>query len=267
MKRLRYRTVLLLSGLLVLGSSISPVFAQEKDKKEVKKEITVRVDDDGNVTINGQPAEEGDFTLSDGTRVIVDRKGGRAIIIEDEDGEKKVFRSRMMAPGWDGDENVFILETDDDGEKKVMRHRIRVPEPPHALLGWHPDLDDMDEARLWHMAPGTRAFFDGDFDFDFDFDFQHANPEIMKMEAESRELARRIRGADGSERRDLEQQLSEKLRLIFDKKLEVRQERIQKLQERLEKQQAEVAERQRARTEIIERRKADLLGEDDELEW
>ena len=271
MKNIGYKLALLLGGLFLIVAGLSPASAQDKDKKEVKKEVVVKVDEDGNITINGEPAEEGEVVMPDGSKMIVDKEGGRVIVIEEDDGGRKVIRRRVQAPDWDDDENLFIFESDDDGEPRMFRHRIRVPdlddklnvmverfEAPHGINEWHvKGPDDMAHAmRMRSHAPFG----------DFEFDFEGLNPEIMKLEAETHKLARKIMESDGAEKRELEQELSDKLNQIFEQKLESRQKRIEKLQKRLEKEQAELRERQQARREIIDRRKDELLG-DDKLEW
>ncbi len=54
---------------------------------------------------------------------------------------------------------------------------------------------------------------------------------------------------------------------IFEKKMELRRERLAVVEERLEDQRAELQERSAARADIIERRYNELLGESDALEW
>ena len=252
MNKFGYKLGLLLSGLLILAAGLSPAFAQDNDKKVVKKEVKVMVDDDGNVTVNGKPVKDGDIELPDGTRMIVDEEGGRVMIIEEDDGDgrKKIIRRRMHAPdGDDKEANVFIR---------------RMGDAPHEVMEWHSEGDMMDHARQMRFQSMAPLFIDEDFKFDFDFD--HANPEIMKMEAETRQIARKLSKADGAEKKEMEQKLSQRLGDIFDKKLEVRQKRIEKLEQRLQKETTDLNERRSARKQIIDRRKAELL-DDDKLEW
>jgi hypothetical protein len=281
MKIASYRLPLLLSGLFVLFATLSPATAQDKEQadQKVKKEMVVKVDEDGNVTINGEPAEEGEVVLPDGSRMIIDKEGGRVIVMEEDDDGKRVIRRRMRAPGQDEDDDtVIFMESDDEGEPRIFRHRVRVPEwvdeegahfeidrlrVPRGIFELHGDAADAAEhaMRLRTMAPFISAE-----DFDFDFDFEHGNPEIMKQEVEARKLSNQILEAEGAERRDLEQQLEDKLNKIFDMKLETRKKQVEKLQKRLEKQQAELRERENSRSDIVQRRKEELLG-DDKLDW
>lgn len=91
--------------------------------------------------------------------------------------------------------------------------------------------------------------------------------EVSDLERASRRLAREVRRADGDERGELEQQLNEKLAEIFDKKMEMRRDRIERLESLLEKERSVVEERSQARDEIIDHRFDELLGEADALDW
>lgn len=274
MKTTGYRLLLLLGGFFILLAGLSPALAQDKEKKVVKKEVIVKVDEDGNITINGEPAEEGEIEMSDGTRMIVDKEGGRVIVIEEDEEGRKVVRRRRHVSSGDDDEDFVFFESEEGGEPKIFRHRIRVPdvddevhvlmeklgEAPHGVMRWRSG----DDEKVFSMRRPAPLFLDEDFDFDFDFEF--ANSDIVKMETETRKLAREIMNAEGAEKRQLEEELSNKLNEIFDMKLESRKKRIKKLQKRLEKQQADLREREESRADIIDRRRDELLG-DDRLEW
>ena len=51
MKNTGYKLALLLGGLFLIVAGFSPASAQDKEKKEVKKEVVVKVDEDGNIII------------------------------------------------------------------------------------------------------------------------------------------------------------------------------------------------------------------------
>lgn len=91
--------------------------------------------------------------------------------------------------------------------------------------------------------------------------------KVVEMERESRELARKARRAEGAERSELEAQLRDKLEEIFEVKLELRRERIDALEEKLRSEREKLRAREEARERLIERRRSELLGEDDALEW
>lgn len=111
------------------------------------------------------------------------------------------------------------------------------------------------------------------------FGMRGVDPETRRAiadgERESRALARQLRRAEGDEARDtLADELRQTLGRTFDLKQQARQERIERLEaeaERLRAQRAELeaetAERGEARRDIIERRRQELLGERDELDW
>ncbi len=284
MKSIGYRILALFVGLIVLGATASPNYAQDKEKKEVTKELKVLVDDDGNITVNGEPVKEGDVELSDGSRIVVKKVDGRVVVVDEGgDGGERVIRKRIQGPDSDEDGYVIFMDSDDDGVHKIRR-RIRVPEfevdddvhvlmerlgeGPHGLMEWHSDASDFgDKMRVLRMRAPKIAGEDFDFDFDFDFDhFDHPSSEVMKMEMETQKLARKVREADGAEKAQLERELSEKLSEIFDRKQEMRQKKIEKLQKQIEKERAQLNERRGARDEIINRRRGQLLG-DDKWEW
>ena len=91
--------------------------------------------------------------------------------------------------------------------------------------------------------------------------------EIMKMEMESQRLARSARRADADERVQLEQELQEKLNEIFDRKQELRENRIEELRESLNKALDQQNDRDQSRNEIIDRRLRELLGQHNKYDW
>ena len=93
------------------------------------------------------------------------------------------------------------------------------------------------------------------------------NSEIMEQEREAVELARKARAAEGSERAELEEQLESLLEGIFDEKMQMRKESMARLEKELSEKKIQFETRQAARREVIERRKAELLGKEDVLEW
>ncbi|MDX1429981.1 MAG: hypothetical protein R3282_06820 [Rhodothermales bacterium] len=213
---------------LLMALSVEPAAAQDKEPVKVEKEIKVIVDDDGNVTVNGKPMSGKRMELDDGDRIV----------------RKRVMRPGLHGPGGHG-VRVFKMR---DGDEEFE---------------WSGDASERAHEAFVRMRD-----FDGmiNDDYEFEFDFDHVNPEIMKMEAETRKLAREAARAEGSAKAQKEGQLEEKLSKLFEKKLEVRRKRIERLEERLSKARSELQERERARTEIIERRKSDLLGSDT-LKW
>ena len=117
-----------------------------------------------------------------------------------------------------------------------------------------------------------RSSFVDDFEFDFDFgerwrmEVEHRR-ELAELERESRRLAREARRVEGDERRELESKLRSHLEEVFDKKMEIRQERLRRLEEEVASLRKQYDERASARQRMIDDRLRDLLGEDNSLEW
>ena len=87
------------------------------------------------------------------------------------------------------------------------------------------------------------------------------------MEMESRRLAQRARRAEGEERTRLEAELEEKLREIFDRKQQLREEHIEHLREELDEALEKHNARTQDRQEIIDRRLNQLLGKSTRYDW
>ncbi len=246
MKSLRYRQLLSfgLFAMLVAALAAQPATAQDDEPKKVEKEIKVLVDDDGNITVNGEPVTGDRLEMEDGTVVMVD-EDGKVVVIDDDHEGHRIVRKKVMGPGHGERVNVFRMrDMDDDFEWKGLGH-------------------DAHEA----MAHARRLRFDGlGEDFEFEFDFDHVNPEIMEMEAATRQLAREASRAEGNAKTEKVDELDAKLSELFARKLEMREKRIARLQERLEKERSALTKRRAERQQIIERRKAELMG-DDVLKW
>lgn len=90
--------------------------------------------------------------------------------------------------------------------------------------------------------------------------------EVMRMEAESRELARKHR-TDPSDAAATEAELRTLLTDIFDRKIELQEKRIASLREELQSLETRLQERQDARQQVIDRRVQELLGRKDVLDW
>lgn len=247
MKSLRYRQPLSLCLLAMLTAVLAaqPAIAQDDEPKKVEKEIKVLVDDEGNITVNGEPVSGDRMEMEDGTVVMVDEDGKVVVIDDDKDGHR-VIRKKVMRPGHGERVNVFRM--------KDMDHNF--------------EWEGLDADAREAMAHARRMRFEGMLgqDFEFDLDFDHVNPEIMEMEAATRKLAREASRAEGNAKAEKVRELEEKLSELFSRKLEMREKRVARLQERLEKERSALQQRRAERERIIERRKADLLG-DDALKW
>ena len=137
--------------------------------------------------------------------------------------------------------------------------------------------DSDDAADTFVLRNNGKAFSIGDMDFDFDnlasfganelMGYWSSSPEIMKKEQESRTLARDIRKLEGGERAERERDLDALLSEIFDAKMQLRRDRIEKMENKLQDEQDVLDARMRERADIIARRRAELLGDDDRFDW
>ena len=94
------------------------------------------------------------------------------------------------------------------------------------------------------------------------------NPKTMAMEREIQQLARKLRRAEGSdEQARMETELDALLENAFEAKIQLQREEAEQLEERLAELRQKLDERAEARREIIERRKSELLGRRDLLDW
>lgn len=252
----------LLAAVMLVAVAVNNAVAQDwrndsKDKRSVKIEMR-----DGKVWVNGDELPEGtdlkEYLKENGYDDLDVSMDGR-FRITDDDGNWSVRIDR------DGDGphgmrfgNVFFDRDDDDNNGFAFRFgdkdNVFFRSPNHAF-----DLDalndiDVNLEGLSHLGPNV-------------FGYMTSSPELMKKERESRDLARRVRNAEGSERAELERELDTLLADIFAEKMDLRRERAEKLRERLAEQDAAINERQRNRDDIIARRKAELLGEKDRFDW
>lgn len=263
MKRvLRYSFALLGVSLFLFATTAPDVSAQEKKSKTVYKmehsengETTVIIkDENGKITVNGRELKEGEdvqdylpegVTLEGGVGGDVD-----VLVFDDEDGKRKKRIRRKHGPDFEffGDgENEFEFEIDD------------------LDFGGFEGLVDMPRIMIDGLSRAPKAVGDGMFFF------SHAdalmNPEIREMERQSRELARKARSAEGDERDKLERELDDLLQELFDVKQDYRTEKMEELKAKVAEMEADAQERRANRDEIISRRKSQLLGEKDQLDW
>lgn len=185
-------------------------------------------------------------------KVTVEVKDGKVIV----NGQERAV----------GDNGVFTF-TDEDGEDVVVNmNRGRAG----RMFAWAPgDLATdlaFDAERLQNvvergllregfpMAGAPRFAFGRD-------------EELRSMEREIRELVLRIRRSDDADRAQLQAELDAKLAEAFDYKQEAGRREAEEMAQRLEDLRGRLAEREAARAEVIARRKRELLGERDALDW
>jgi len=171
----------------------------------------------------------------------------------------------------DGERIVIVngdtVETGEMGNlsKMLLRHRPMFDRLLTDRVVWHEPGDD---ALVW---------LGGDFEELGLFDRPHArvgrhmrfhnDHTLRKMERDASNLARKARLADDDEEAELKVELDQKLSEIFDYKNGKRLEAIETAEKRLDEMRARQSKRESSRTEIIEQRKQELLGEESYLEW
>lgn len=252
--------------LLLVGLCFDVSLAQEEkedDQKDKKVIIIERSTDDGPTFRHRQrmrtrhPHPEGEGN------VWVQRDGDEVTVIVDGDTLKGAAKAEWLSEHREGDRTG------------PMRFRVRRPGP--GAYAFHFDDDDAPEFEFdMEDMPFGNMFFRGDDDDDHVFRLNgdmgrffnwHSDAEVMKMESQARKLARTARTAEGEARETAEAELDALLAEIFAKKQAHRQERIERLETELAKEKEAVRVRAQAEQDIIERRKKQLLGERDRLDW
>ncbi len=158
-----------------------------------------------------------------------------------------------------------VLAQDDESHTERYRFEFEI------------DADSLLEDLAVHFdPPDLSALEELRFRFDEPFTFfsiedptvrAEEQRRLSELERESRELARRAREAEGTDRERLEADLRRKLDEVFDAKLELRRQRIERLEERLRTEREHLRAREEARADMIDRRLRTLMGEEDLLEW
>ena len=185
------------------------------------------------------------------------------VVIEMQDGR------RILVYGEDGD--TVVVGPDDVPEVHFRRFDAVVPHlerfrDEFGDMDFDVDVFTPDVAPLMETLHHRLDAFRHEVDVDVRARMQ-AQAEIARMDAESRRLAREVRAAEGAEKERLRKELEQRLDEAFEKKLELRRQRIDRLREKLAEEQDQLETRKEAREEIIERRLRELLGEEDELDW
>ncbi|NNE69628.1 MAG: hypothetical protein HKN29_04605 [Rhodothermales bacterium] len=255
----------LLTALLVAGLGVATLqTSSAQDSKGVRVEIK-----DGKVLVNGEEVEyDGEnrvvIETEDGETVTVHfSEDGRSVWVGDDDtvrgfgkGFIELGDGRFSVTGPTGERlkdimakvhgdmplNDFEFEFDDDSPRAFF----------FSDDGPAPKLFEEYSNRLFPEGqPGALRF----------------NSEVMALERRLNQAARKLRMAEGQEREELERALDELLEEAFDAKLENQRSEAEQLEERLRELRSRLDERAQAREEIIARRKSELLGKRDVLDW
>ena len=288
---------LFLAGFLMIGL-VAPqlVSAQEDDRDD--EETVIEEDTDGDrprverrIIRRHAPARDLLDLWHERAAPRAERRG--EVIFRDEDGNEHRFTLDGDDVQWRGDGGAAVTDTTIDGHRVII---IRTPDGNEEII----KLDGLGEnAFAFPMPDFNMPRFEHDFDFEmpeghemrlrmfgdegmhgfaFGPNFMHlegmmrtspeTRREMMELERHSMELATRIRhGAEG-ERAELERELDDVLDSLFDLRGRARTERADHMEEQAEELRREAQEireslneRSRDRSNIIEERKRELLGE------
>lgn len=235
------------------------VVVRSRTKKGDSSEKTIVVEvKDGKVFVDGEIVADG---VVEGKKIEVlsedgDSKTMSLFISGDEDSEHTITLN--------GEELAFdrSMWSEEDGAR--LRHRI-APLPGRMAA-------EMGAARIQsRMAPMMERAFNlsndgGTFSFFADGLHMEADGEVMKMEMKSRELAMKIRDEEG-DTAAMEAELDQLLSDIYAAKLESSLKHMDKMRSELEKLEQKVEERNANKSDIIEKRKKELLGQADKFDW
>jgi hypothetical protein len=195
-------------------------------------------------------AQEADTIRTDSDRVVV--------IIEDGN----VILRRADRSGEVEEREIRIGEGERQSAVRVMRRR-----------GGEGDTLRFDVERIVERARDMAAVFPREIFEEFEFSGHplgerlEERREITRMEAETRDLARRARAASGPERQRLEAELRTQLDTLLSRRLEVERDRVDQLEDQASERRSRLENRMASRGEIVERRMRALLGDDDDLDW
>jgi hypothetical protein len=225
------------------------------------QDVTVERDGD-ELTITRPDGTVERFTIDEDAELRVRSKDG-PLVIEREDGDEAgprsfafrlrpgeaPFRSEDFGLG-DFDLEEFDFEIDTDSlRERALRFRL--------------DAERLGGGRMLPWAGSAHRGVDPE-----------TRSEIAAGERRSRTLARQLRRAEEAERDRLARELRETLERTFDLKQQARRQQVEAMREDAERLRGELAEleaerseRDAARDEIIERRRQELLGERDALDW
>jgi len=224
--------------LLVFAMSMILVSDQDsvaQDKKE-KERIVVR-----------SKAKKADGANVE-KEITVEVKDGKIFVNGDEVAKNELAKLKEDGVFWvdeDHSEGMFKVRSRMDGERLVELRSKMAPmmERAHALA-----------------SRGDAFAFFGDADATF------FNGETMKMDMASKELAMKIRTAEGDSS-ELEAELDAMLNDIFNEKQDAFLEQVDALREKLAQLEQKVEERESNKADILDRRRKELLGKSSKWDW
>lgn len=265
MKRIRLMSAARgLAALTLLwgGQLLSPtaVMAQERENETVESGRVVVEMKDGKVFVNGKETEVGE----NGRLVLRTGDGDHIVVVTDEDG-----------PVWYSAVGVGArarADAERAREMARMAYRLHAPDRDHNEFVMEfepPDLSGLEDLE-----------FDVDVEGQLDDVFEHVDglrgnmfrlrmqsEELRELESEIRSKAREIRRAEDDESAALEAELDDLLNQAFELKLQAEQKNLAEMEEHITELQHRIQERETNRHEIMDRRKKELLGRHDDLDW
>ncbi len=262
-----------ISTLLLCVAALSAPLATAQD-------LTVERDG-AEITITRPDGTVERFTVDEATPLRVRVKDGPLLV--EREGEEDGLRRRIEVERRGDGPAVWFEGGDDDERPRAFAFRMRPGEAPFDVEKFDIEMDADSVVHRMVRRRGRPGAFDMAFEGEGfapwpGFGERGVTPETRRSIAEgeraSRDLASRLRRAEGAERERPTRELRDTLERTFDFKQQSRRERIEHLQQDAERLQGdlsklndEVAEREKARREIIERRQRELLGEGSELDW
>lgn len=226
---------------VLLAALVLPATAWAQDAPVVEeKEIKVEVRD-GQVFVNGQLTEKDD----EGEYWVEDQDGSKTRVFVNGDGENVFVMRRGGNEGGRRRMRELVIEREGSPGRMVefMHQMGDAPMPPGSPVVMSRRMRDRAAAE---MAPPR---------------------ELMDLEHELHELAAKAKDATGNDRKKLLEELDQKLGTAFDLKMTHQREMLAKHESEIAAQRERLKKRQDARADIMRRRRAELLGERDGLDW
>ncbi|GEM_PF-1177592 len=258
---------------LFLGTA-STSTAQEKKNESWSEENATTIEvKDGKVLVNGEVVAE----LEDADKPVLFKKGegdGNHMWFSSADGVFGSRSGRTLFLEGDGEKNFSVSTSprafgfiSKDGERVDFSgeflHENDIRKDYEMAIGDYMDMSELkNEMETLRLHRGNNQVYAArPFGL-----YSGGNAETMKQERMAREMAQKIRRADG-DTSDMEAELDALLDEIFAAKQDTQQERVDKLREQLTELEERVSQRGSDKNEIIAKRRNELLGKSSKYEW
>ncbi|NQV73388.1 hypothetical protein HQ496_09705 [bacterium] len=238
----------LLWALLIGFVGLAPTQSFAQNKKEIVVEKKAKSGDSSSETIVVE-VKDGKVFI-DGKEVSDVDADGRTIRVQ---GKNNSGNSTFWVDSSEDGTNVF--ERIMDGNRMKINGLKRGMAEAELRSRMAPMMGEMMELKsngnAFELYSGLTSFENG---------------ETMNMDMRSRELAMKIRTADG-DTSELESELDDLLSEIFASKQDSYQERVDRLREELGELEQKLSDRKANKQDIISKRKKELLGKSDKYDW